>query len=61
MKTFKVATISDLQKMAEMLEKGGHTIIYRDNTSFNAFKNGKLARVVKSPGSTKLNRSGDEV
>ncbi len=61
MRTFEVATVSDLKKMAEMLEKGGHTIIYRDNTSFNAFKNGKLARVVRIAGSTKPNRSGDEV
>ncbi len=58
MKTFKVATVSDLKKMAEMLEKGGHIIIYRDSTSFNAFKNGKLARVVEIADS---NYSGDEV
>ncbi len=61
MKTFKVATVSDLKKMAEMLEKGGHTIIYRDNTSFNAFKNGKLARVVKIADTTERTRLGDEV
>ncbi len=58
MRTFKVATRSDLSKMARMLEKEGHIVIFRDSASFNAFKDGKLARVVKIANSAP-NHSGD--
>jgi hypothetical protein len=47
MRAFKVATRSDLLKMASMLEKQEHIVIFRDRKSFHAFKDGKLVRVVE--------------
>jgi ABC-type enterochelin transport system ATPase subunit len=60
MRAFNVATRSDLLKMAHMLEKQEHTIIFRDGQSFHAFKNGKLARVVEVVESKDEQPSGAE-
>ncbi len=60
MRTFKVATRTDLLKMASMLEKQGHTIIFRNIESFHAFKDGKLARVVEVTHPIREKRVGDE-
>jgi hypothetical protein len=47
MKTFQVAAIEDLRKMADILEKQGRTIIYRDSESFSAFEGGRLVKIVE--------------